>query len=353
MSRLAASDYVSRLHALSRAIRLDIFAASKGDLAGIAARLATDAPLRRMLNAGNPKAVTDIGVALRALEKFYAAEPKTGIILPPADTVSVSRIVGHLEAAGYRKVASTQRLYGMRKGPAVIYVKRQSRSLAIIVHPEFEADYSRLVSLPGVSGRSTFDYYHDSNMRLLPERRHTGKGLTRYGLDFNVSDPAVQAFAELVFEFSREHVAEDPAADVSPTTNETQRELLLKARIGQGRFRSDLMAAWGHCPISGVARPDLLRASHIKPWRSSNDGERLDADNGLLLGVHLDCLFDKGFISFDDNGGLLVSRHLTDAERLTFGLFPRPAPIALSVGNRTYMAHHRDHVFLDAMPKTA
>jgi hypothetical protein len=50
-----------------------------------------------------------------------------------------------------------------------------------------------------------------------------------------------------------------------------------------------------------------LRASHCKPWRDSDDSERLDGENGLLLTPSIDHLFDRGFISFENNGRLLVS----------------------------------------------
>ena len=81
----------------------------------------------------------------------------------------------------------------------------------------------------------------------------------------------------------------------------TEREILAKARIGQGKFRSDLVAAWGKgeiCALTEVAVPEMLTASHIKPWRDSSDAERLDAANGLLLVAHADRLFDRYLLSF-------------------------------------------------------
>lgn len=55
----------------------------------------------------------------------------------------------------------------------------------------------------------------------------------------------------------------------------------------------------------------MLRASHIRPWRDSSNGERLDPSNGLLLAAHLDALFDSHLITFDDSGNLLVARKIT------------------------------------------
>ncbi|MCC6242249.1 MAG: HNH endonuclease, partial [Gemmatimonadaceae bacterium] len=78
---------------------------------------------------------------------------------------------------------------------------------------------------------------------------------------------------------------------------ETEREQVTKARVGQGQFRERLLSLWRGCAVTGVARPDLVRASHIKPWRMSNNEERLDPSNGLLLLPQYDHLFDAGFIS--------------------------------------------------------
>jgi putative restriction endonuclease len=61
------------------------------------------------------------------------------------------------------------------------------------------------------------------------------------------------------------------------------------------------------CRITGVTNPIHLRTSHCKPWRDSNNEERLDGENGLLLTPTIDHLFDRGFISFEDSGVLIVS----------------------------------------------
>ncbi|RKH35689.1 HNH endonuclease [Corallococcus praedator] len=87
----------------------------------------------------------------------------------------------------------------------------------------------------------------------------------------------------------------------------TVREALVKARRGQGLFRENVAKIEKACRITGVSMPSFLVASHIKPWRHSSNRERLDGNNGLLLSPSIDCLFDRGFISFADNGDVLVS----------------------------------------------
>ncbi len=84
----------------------------------------------------------------------------------------------------------------------------------------------------------------------------------------------------------------------------TEVERLVRQRIGQGIFRQSLMDYWdGRCAVTGIDQPELLRASHMKPWTDcANDAERLDVFNGLLLTADWDAAFDKGLVTFDDNG---------------------------------------------------
>ena len=87
----------------------------------------------------------------------------------------------------------------------------------------------------------------------------------------------------------------------------TERETIVEARVGQGRFRKQLIDKYGKCLITGVDNPRLLVASHIKPWTQSDSHDKLSVYNGLLLTPTFDKLFDNGFITFSENGKLLVS----------------------------------------------
>lgn len=101
------------------------------------------------------------------------------------------------------------------------------------------------------------------------------------------------------------HLIEDLIALERDVPDITERAYLAKARIGQGRFRADVIDGWGHgevCVITGTAVPEMLVASHIKPWRKSSNGERLDWMNGLLLVANADRLFDRHLLSFSRRG---------------------------------------------------
>jgi hypothetical protein len=125
-----------------------------------------------------------------------------------------------------------------------------------------------------------------------------------------------------------------------PKTTEAER--LIVQRVGQDIFREALMDYWGaRCPLTGVNEPALLRASHIVPWADCGDEQRLDVHNGLLLSALWDAAFDKGLVSFGDDGTVLVSPKLGDAARAALGV-GRVSPLnGLRTGHQKNLAAHR------------
>ena len=81
-------------------------------------------------------------------------------------------------------------------------------------------------------------------------------------------------------------------------------------------------------------------ASHIVPWRSSNDKERLDKDNGILLSPLYDALFDKHLISFQDDGKIMISKGIFDNELLL--LIDKNSTIDVTEGMKQYLRKHRE-----------
>jgi hypothetical protein len=129
----------------------------------------------------------------------------------------------------------------------------------------------------------------------------------------------------------------------------TTRKRLVDARLGQGRYRADLERRWdGMCAVTGCGVREVLRASHVKAWRPSNDRERLDAANGLLLAADIDALFDRGLASFADDGQMLLSGRLTEADRDVLHV-PRSLRRALTADEMPYMAHHRQRFGFDTV----
>lgn len=124
----------------------------------------------------------------------------------------------------------------------------------------------------------------------------------------------------------------------------TEKNELIKARRGQGRFRRDLLSLWKACPITGCTEPQLLKASHIKPWSKSSNNERLDPYNGILLTPTFDALFDRGYISFEDSGKALISNTLDEAERAALGI-KENITIKIFENHKTYLYYHRTQIF--------
>jgi putative restriction endonuclease len=129
----------------------------------------------------------------------------------------------------------------------------------------------------------------------------------------------------------------------------TTKKQLVLARYGQGLFRRRIFDFEHACRLTHVGNPRLLVASHIKPWRLCRDSiERLDGANGLLLTPHVDRLFDRGLISFQDDGGVIVSPKLDleDLSRLGLKEACERAGTAFHPHQASYLSFHRDNVFL-------
>jgi putative restriction endonuclease len=143
-----------------------------------------------------------------------------------------------------------------------------------------------------------------------------------------------------------------PADDVALHAGEldelapTDRESVVRARVGQGRFREELRALWGGCAITGIERADLLRASHIKPWRSSTNAERLSRHNGLLLLPQYDHLFDRGYITFDERGRLEPSPAIVTLPPDRLGIAMDAQLRRVLQEHLPFLEHHRSAVFL-------
>lgn len=124
----------------------------------------------------------------------------------------------------------------------------------------------------------------------------------------------------------------------------TEREQLVRSRVGQGTFRLQVLDREKSCRLTGVSDKRFLIASHIKPWKDCSNAERLDGSNGLMLAPHVDKLFDRGWITFQDNGDLLVAdaaKEIVSAWGLTSSLNVG----SFTLEQRRYLSHHRSVVY--------
>ena len=169
----------------------------------------------------------------------------------------------------------------------------------------------------------------------------------RYKSDSAVSDIKSALNKYLAFisnDLNVSNVVNDIAAiaGVSTTTAKTE----IETRLGQGKYRKDLIALWRKCAVTKFDRVDLLIASHIKPWSQSTDSERIYPFNGLLLSPTLDKLFDRGYISFTADGSLIISPLLGELDIRQLGLTRAMKLYKVETGCFPYLEFHREVVFV-------
>lgn len=125
--------------------------------------------------------------------------------------------------------------------------------------------------------------------------------------------------------------------------DESTKQRLVDARLGQGKFRTQLMTLWGWCcAVTGSTTSEALRASHILPWSKSDNRERLDPCNGLPLNAGIDALFDRFLVTFEDDGTMTVSKSVSASERAILGLTGKKLRKSLSAPTKAYLARHRN-----------
>lgn len=173
-------------------------------------------------------------------------------------------------------------------------------------------------------------------------------GEVRQLMQMNIVADVPGNYGKAVMEWE-EHLRDEIAS--SRTLPQTEKEQVILARRGQGLFRQNVQRLERACRVTKVDRPEHLRASHCKPWRDcETHEERLNGENGLLLTPSIDHLFDRGFISFENKGELLISpvAHFASLIRMGVPTAKRINVGTFSEGQREYLEFHRNYVFLKA-----
>ncbi len=125
----------------------------------------------------------------------------------------------------------------------------------------------------------------------------------------------------------------------------TTRKSLVDARIGQGKFRKKLEKRWGACAVTGVKTSELLTASHIKPWKKSDNIERLDTNNGILLLSTIDKAFDRGLITFSNSGEIILSKYANKDDIIKAGMNESLKLKKIYDEMRPFLDYHREFIF--------
>lgn len=141
----------------------------------------------------------------------------------------------------------------------------------------------------------------------------------------------------------------DRTIEEDPEITDYQRTTLIKARIGQGSYREKLLDECQFCPITLIDDRRLLNASHIKPWSKSTNLEKIDPKNGLIFSPTYDRLFDRGFISFNDDKTMLVSKWISSKNREILNIANGKIIDALNLDSerKKYLRYHRENIFIE------
>jgi putative restriction endonuclease len=137
----------------------------------------------------------------------------------------------------------------------------------------------------------------------------------------------------------REHASE------YATLTKTEREAIVKSRLGQGIFRYNLIKLWGSCSVTDLQNVTLLRASHLRPWKDSSNSERLNPYNGLLLIPNYDLLLDKGLITFQSSGNIVISKRLDPHGQRVFQIDKDVKLRHSFAESKEFLEYHREVIF--------
>jgi len=253
-----------------------------------------------------------------------------------------------------QQLIETQKIAAVYRG----YRMNRNRKLDKVESTELEQVPDTLVSTPNSIGcvfkntdvANYLEYVQSSNIAFIKAAMNTtirsrmrnahSKGVLAYFSEYlNQSIPNPLYATTLLEDIEQfKNAAQGLSA--------TEREAVIQSRIGQGQFRDSLIKYWRGCSVTGCKQFELLKASHIKPWRNSTPAERLDPFNGLLLIPNLDTCFDSGWISFDDEGKIILSSRLNQNTLLQLGINSDLKLSRVEPKHQDFLRYHRENLFI-------
>ena len=163
-----------------------------------------------------------------------------------------------------------------------------------------------------------------------------------------ISELNIYLTSEEQLEFAIDAIKVTEHNTLIPLIAETELEVKTKIRLGQQNFRKKLLPLWeGKCALCGIDLPDLLIASHSKPWKDSSNDERLDPFNGVLLCRNHNALYKNGFIAFDVQGRTAISSTIVQEDYLKYRL-EADSTITIHPENKKYFRWHLKNVFRES-----
>lgn len=160
-----------------------------------------------------------------------------------------------------------------------------------------------------------------------------------------ISDTNIYEENEEQLEFAIGMIAQKDRNTLAPVLIETEAEAKVKIRKGQQKFKKQLAPLWDHqCALCGISLPELLRASHSKPWKDATDEERVDCYNGILLCCNHDALYDRGYIAFDGTGKIHISPKIDRIDYVKYGIHEKMRVHRVEE-NKKYFKWHKRNMF--------
>jgi len=184
----------------------------------------------------------------------------------------------------------------------------------------------------------------DKIFQALLRSQNTRERYTTNAAVSDIKSALNKYLAFIKYDVDESNIVNDIASitGVGVTTTKSK----IETRLGQGKYRKAIVALWKKCAVTEFDRVDLLIASHIKPWSKSNDAERIDPFNGLLLSPTLDKLFDRGYISFTAEGEILISPLLDESDIKRLGITKTMKLYKVEKGCIPYLEFHRGVVYV-------
>lgn len=234
-----------------------------------------------------------------------------------------------------------------------IYINKQSGKnySGLVIHPRYRSFRNIFIEAAGIDSHEELN--HKSSYRKYPKRFHGGKQEIPYGIPFGFdTDIAFESFIIMLGNISPLYVG-DEFTEVNKAESdgefndlpETEKESVINSRRGQGKFRKKLINLWSECSVTGCKNIPILKASHIKPWRDSNNTERLDEFNGFLLTPNLDTVFDGGLISFNDDGRIVISSFLDKDSQSKLGITGNEKLSYVKEEHKKYIKYHNKYIY--------
>lgn len=266
-----------------------------------------------------------------------------GYVQNTSDTIEVDRLLGNTKGK-YSSVDDVLVVWcAKRLDTAGIYVVGWYRNATV---------YRKLHEVPfdvmkhrNDKSKYLFNIYSE-NAVLVPTnyRNHRVIGIGEAGVWYGNEKENMSVLNYINdYENNRNSCIESISCGIENLTG-YEKEVVTKARINQGKFRELLINKYKTCCLCGVSHKDLLVASHIKPWSISDENEKVNEFNGLLLCANHDKLFDKGLITFDDNGRIIISSQIDKFNRI-FTNIDDNMKIKLEDESLRFMKYHRDNIF--------